>query len=360
MRWIRKWNVYGAEKCARRQIRFDKMRNTGLADPLLKIIDLKVHFTTEYGVVRALNGIHLAVEEGQTLGIVGESGCGKSVTALAIMGLIHRPGRLAGGEILYRRNKEVVPLHLLDPKGSKIRAIRGNDIAMIFQDPMTSLNPVFTIGYQIMETIMLHQKKNRRQARESAVAMLRKVGIPLPERRVDEYPHRLSGGMRQRAMIAMALSCRPALLIADEPTTALDVTIQAQVLDLMGSLKKEFGASIVMITHDLGIVAGMADEVVVMYLGHIVEKADVRSIFRNPRHPYTRGLMASMPSLISPAGDLTPIKGVVPDSYCVPPGCPFEPRCSEAMPLCRLKIPALSEVADGHQVACWLWAELED
>ncbi|UCD78179.1 MAG: ABC transporter ATP-binding protein [Desulfobacterales bacterium] len=333
------------------------MRNTGLADPLLEIIDLKVHFTTDYGVVRALNGIHLAVEEGHTLGIVGESGCGKSVSALAIMGLIHRPGRIAGGEILYRRHQEVVPLHLLHPKGSKIRAIRGNDIAMIFQEPMTSLNPVFTIGYQIMEPIMLHQKKNRRQARESAVEMLRKVGIPSPERRVDEYPHQLSGGMRQRAMIAMALSCRPALLIADEPTTALDVTIQAQVLDLMVSLQKEFGASIVMITHDLGVVAGMADEVVVMYLGYIVEKADVRSIYRDPRHPYTRGLMTSMPSLITPKANLKPIKGVVPDPYSVPPGCPFEPRCSEAMPVCRLKNPVLTEVASGHQVACWLWVE---
>ena len=331
-----------------------------MADPLLEIIDLKVHFETEYGVVRALNGIHLAVEEGHTLGIVGESGCGKSVTALAIMGLIHRPGRIAGGEILYRRNQEVVPLHLLNPKGPKIRAIRGNDIAMIFQEPMTSLNPVFTIGYQIMETIMLHQKKNRHQARQIAVEMLKKVGIPLPARRVDEYPHHLSGGMRQRAMIAMALSCRPALLIADEPTTALDVTIQAQVLDLMVSLKKEFGTSIVMITHDLGVVAGMADEVVVMYLGHIVEKAGVRRIYRDPRHPYTRGLMASMPSLITPAGNLKPIKGVVPDPYSVAAGCPFAPRCSEALPVCRLKIPGLTEVAGGHQVACWLWAQWED
>ena len=335
-------------------------RNTGLANPLLQIIDLKVHFTTEYGIVRALNGIHLTVEEGQTLGIVGESGCGKSVTALAVMGLIQRPGQVAGGEILYRQNNGVVPLHQLDTKGPMFRAIRGNDIAMIFQEPMTSLNPVFTIGYQIMETIMLHQKKNRRQARESAVEMLKKVGIPLPDRRIDEYPHQLSGGMRQRAMIAMALACRPALLIADEPTTALDVTIQAQVLDLMVSLKKEFGTSIVMITHDLGVVAGMADEVVVMYLGHIVEKADVRSIYRNPRHPYTRGLMASMPSLITQAGKLKPIQGAIPDPYFLPAGCSFEPRCSEAMTVCRLKFPELTEVAHGHQVACWLWTELED
>ena len=331
-----------------------------MVNPLLEINDLQVHFSTEYGIVRALNGIDLTIEEGHTLGIVGESGCGKSVTALAIMGLIQLPGRIVGGEILYRQNRDVLALHLLNPKGAKMRAIRGNDIAMIFQEPMTSLNPVFTVGYQIMETIMLHQQKDRRQAREMAVDMLRKVGIPLPERRVDEYPHQLSGGMRQRAMIAMALSCRPALLIADEPTTALDITIQAQVLDLMVALKKEFGTSIMMITHDLGVVAGMADEVVVMYLGHIVEKADVRGIYKNPKHPYTKGLMASMPSLISPTGSLKPIKGVVPDPYLVPAGCPFAPRCPEAMSLCRSKIPGLTEMAGGHQVACWLWTEKEN
>jgi oligopeptide/dipeptide ABC transporter ATP-binding protein len=330
-----------------------------VAAPLLEIKSLKVHFSTEYGIVRAVDGIDLAVEEGHTLGIVGESGCGKSVTALAIMGLIQMPGRIAGGEILYRQNGGSVALHQLNPKGPQMRAIRGNDIAMIFQEPMTSLNPVFTIGYQIMETIMLHQQKDRRQARESAVNMLRKVGIPLPERRVDEYPHQLSGGMRQRAMIAMALSCRPALLIADEPTTALDVTIQAQVIDLMVSLKDEFGTSIMMITHDLGVVAGMADKVAVMYLGHIVEKADVRDIYKRPRHPYTQGLMASMPSLIAPSESLKPIEGVVPDPYLVPDGCPFAPRCQEAMPICRSGLPQLTEVNRGHQVACWLWIDKE-
>jgi oligopeptide/dipeptide ABC transporter ATP-binding protein len=331
-----------------------------VAKPLLAIDSLKVHFSTEYGIVRAVDGIDLTVKEGRTLGIVGESGCGKSVTALAIMGLIQMPGRIVEGEILYRPNGDSVALHRLNPKGPKMRAIRGNDIAMIFQEPMTSLNPVFTIGYQIMETIMLHQQKNRRQAREKAVDMLQKVGIPLPERRVDEYPHQLSGGMRQRAMIAMALSCRPALLIADEPTTALDVTIQAQVLDLMVSLKKEFGTSIMMITHDLGVVAGMADDVVVMYLGHIVEKADVRSIYKSPRHPYTKGLMASMPSLVAPVESLKPIKGVIPDPYLVPDGCPFAPRCLEVMPVCRSKLPRLITVADAHQVACWLWKNKEN
>jgi oligopeptide/dipeptide ABC transporter ATP-binding protein len=331
-----------------------------LSNPLIEIKDLNVQFATEYGVVRAVNGIALSVAEGQTVAIVGESGCGKSVTALAVMGLIREPGRIVGGEIIYQRKGNAVALHQLDPRGSQMRAIRGNDIAMIFQEPMTSLNPVFTIGYQIMESIMLHQKKDRKEARKSAIQMLQKVGIPSPKRRVDEYPHQLSGGMRQRAMIAMALSCRPSLLIADEPTTALDVTIQAQVLDLMVSLKKEFGTAIMMITHDLGVVAGMADEVVVMYLGNIVEKTDVHRIYKEPKHPYTQGLIASMPSLIAPAGSLTPIKGVVPDPYAVPPGCPFEPRCTKAMPDCRLMSPRLSEAARGHQVACWLWVQKEN
>jgi oligopeptide/dipeptide ABC transporter ATP-binding protein len=330
-----------------------------LSKPLIEIKNLNVQFATEYGIVRAVNGVDLSVAEGQTVGIVGESGCGKSVTALAVMGLIRAPGRIAGGEIIYHRKGDAAALHRLDPKGPRMRAIRGNDIAMIFQEPMTSLNPVFTIGYQIMESIMLHQRKDRHQARQSAVQMLQKVGIPSPERRIDEYPHQLSGGMRQRAMIAMALSCRPALLIADEPTTALDVTIQAQVLDLMMALKKEFGTSIMMITHDLGVVAGMADEVVVMYLGHIVEKADVRTIYKKPKHPYTRGLMASMPSLIAPPGSLTPIKGVVPDPYAVPPGCPFAPRCAHTMPDCRSMLPPLTETDAGHQVACWLWVPKE-
>jgi ABC-type dipeptide/oligopeptide/nickel transport system ATPase component len=254
MRWILSWSASGNDN----QGQLAEIRRIGVANPLLEIKSLKVHFSTEYGVVRAVDGIDLTVEEGHTLGIVGESGCGKSVTALAIMGLLQLPGRIVGGEILYRQNRDAVALHLLNPKGPKMRAIRGNDIAMIFQEPMTSLNPVFTIGYQIMESIMLHQQKDRRQARKRAVRMLRKVGIPLPARQVDEYPHQLSGGMRQRAMIAMALSCRPSLLIADEPTTALDVTIQAQVLDLMLALKKEFGTSIMMITHDLGVEAGMA------------------------------------------------------------------------------------------------------
>jgi peptide/nickel transport system ATP-binding protein len=320
---------------------------------VLEIKDLKVQFNTEFGLVRAVDGVDFNVEAGQTLGVVGESGCGKSVTALAVMGLIRPPGKVAGGEILYRRNGQTVDLARLDPRGKEIRAIRGNQIAMIFQEPMTSLNPVFTIGFQIMESIRLHQHLNKREARRLAVQMLAKVGIPLPERRVDEYPHQLSGGMRQRAMIAMALCCRPAILIADEPTTALDVTIQAQVLELMKDLQSDFHTSIIMITHALGVIAGTADQVVVMYLGKVVEKAQVFDIFHDPRHPYTRGLLESMPSVIGRKTDLRPIPGVVPDPFDLPAGCSFQPRCKQAGEVCRQKAPALQETTPRHWVACW-------
>ncbi|UCF09785.1 MAG: ABC transporter ATP-binding protein, partial [Candidatus Bipolaricaulota bacterium] len=233
--------------------------------------------------------------------------------------------------------------------------IRGNDIAMIFQEPMTSLNPVYTVGNQIMEAIILHQKLDKKRARQRAIEMLRAVGIPLPEQRVDEYPHQLSGGMRQRAMIAMALSCNPRLLIADEPTTALDVTIQAQVLELMNDLRKEYAASIQFITHDLGVIADMADDVVVMYLGRIVESASVGDVFHDPKHPYTQGLMNSIPSLAVQKGRLLPIRGVVPDPFEVPPGCGFEPRCPQAMEVCKTQMPALKEIGAGHEAACWLY-----
>jgi peptide/nickel transport system ATP-binding protein len=320
---------------------------------VLEIKDLKIHFNTQFGLVRAVDGVDFNVEAGQTLGVVGESGCGKSVTALGVMGLIRPPGKIAGGEILYRRNGQTVDLARLDPRGKEIRAIRGNQIAMIFQEPMTSLNPVFTVGFQIMESIRLHQHLNKREARHLAIQMLAKVGIPLPERRVDEYPHQLSGGMRQRAMIAMALCCRPAILIADEPTTALDVTIQAQVLELMKDLQSDFRTSIIMITHALGVIAGTADQVVVMYLGKVVEKAHVGDIFHDPRHPYTRGLLESMPSIIGQKTDLRPIRGVVPDPFDLPAGCSFEPRCTQAREACRQKSPALLETAPRHWVACW-------
>ncbi len=325
--------------------------------PLIELKGLKTYFYTEDGVVKAVDGVSFAIEPEQTLGVVGESGCGKSVTALSIMGLVPMPpGKIVEGEILFYKDGKVVQLHKLNPKGREYRSIRGKEIAMIFQEPMTSLNPVFTIGYQIMEAIMLHQKVSKKEAKKKAIEMLRQVGIPEPEQRVDEYPHQLSGGMRQRAMIAMALSCNPSLLIADEPTTALDVTIQAQVLDLMQDLKRKFQAAIMLITHDLGVVAEMCEEVVVMYLGKVVEHAKVRPIFHEPKHPYTQGLLKSIPSLATKKKRLEPIKGVVPDPLNAPPGCPFNPRCPYTMDICRREMPPLKEVAPGHDVACWLYA----
>ena len=324
--------------------------------PLIEVKDLKTYFYMEDGIVRAVDGIDFTIEPEKTLGIVGESGCGKSVTALSILGLIPKPpGRIAAGEILLHRNNEKVDLTTLKPNGRRIRSIRGNEIAMIFQEPMTSLNPVFTIGRQIVESIILHQRLGKKAAREKAIETLHAVGIPSPAQRINEYPHQLSGGMRQRAMIAMALSCNPSLLIADEPTTALDVTIQAQVLDLMNDLKREFKAAILFITHDLGIIAGMADGIAVMYLGKIVEVGTVRHIFNNPMHPYTRGLMRSVPSLTTQTKKrLVPIEGVVPDPFNVPQACGFAPRCPHAMAICTKQIPVLQEVSLGHQVACWL------
>ena len=326
--------------------------------PLIDVRGLKTYFYTEDGVVRAVDGVDFTIEPEKTLGIVGESGCGKSVTALSIMGLVQSPpGKIAAGEIIYSQDgKKEVDLTKLNPKGREYRSIRGNEIAMIFQEPMTSLNPVYTIGNQIMEAIILHQHLNKHEAKQKAIEMLHAVGIPVPEQRVDEYPHQLSGGMRQRAMIAMALSCNPSLLIADEPTTALDVTIQAQVLDLMNDLRRDFKASIQFITHDLGVIADMADDVVVMYLGRIVESASVREVFHNAKHPYTQGLMNSIPSLKTTKKErLIPIKGVVPDPFDVPEGCGFEPRCPNAMEICKTKVPTLKEVTPGHLVSCWLY-----
>jgi len=324
--------------------------------PLIEVRGLKTYFYTEDGVVRAVDGVDYIIEQEKTLGVVGESGCGKSVTALSVMGLVQMPpGKIEEGEILFHRDGKVMDLTKFNPKGKEMRSIRGNEIAMIFQEPMTSLNPVYTIGNQIMEAIILHQKLNKHDAKKKAIEMIRAVGIPLPEQRVDEYPHQLSGGMRQRAMIAMALSCNPSLLIADEPTTALDVTIQAQVLELMNQLRIDFNAAIQFITHDLGVIAGMADDVVVMYLGKIVEGATVHDIYHAPKHPYTQGLMNSIPSLASKKERLVPIKGVVPDPFDVPEGCGFEPRCPNAMEICKTRIPELKEVAPGHTTACWLY-----
>jgi len=325
--------------------------------PLLDVRDLKTYFYTEDGVVRAVDGVTFSIEPERTLGVVGESGCGKSVTARAIMGLVKSPpGRIESGEILFQRDGHIIDLAKLNPKGEEMRRIRGNEIAMIFQEPMTSLNPVYTIGNQIMEAVILHQHLSKKEAKRKAIDVLESVGIPSPDRRVDEYPHQLSGGMRQRAMIAMALSCRPSLLIADEPTTALDVTIQAQVLDLMNDLRTEFKAAIMFITHDLGVIAHIADDVIIMYLGRIVESAPVGEIFDNPRHPYTIGLLNSIPSFAdSREKRLVPIEGIVPDPIGPPRGCGFEPRCPHAKELCKSEIPELKAIAQAHLAACWLY-----
>lgn len=315
---------------------------------LLNVENLKTYFYTEDGVVPAVDGVSFSLDKGEALGIVGESGCGKSVTSLSIMRLVpNPPGKIIEGRIEFEGQD------LLAKSEAEMRSIRGNDISMIFQEPMTSLNPLFTVGDQIMEAIILHQKVGRAEARARAVEMLRMVGIPSPERRVDEYPHQMSGGMRQRVMIAMALSCNPKLLIADEPTTALDVTIQAQILDLMRKLRRELGTSILLITHDLGVIAELVDKVVVMYAGKIVERADVQEIFANPTHPYTQGLLGSIPKLHEDRDRLQTIEGTVPNPYRMPPGCRFHPRCKEAKEICRLEEPPVLELAPGHSVQCW-------
>ncbi len=317
---------------------------------MLEVRDLKTYFFTHDGTVPAVDGVSFHLDYGETLGLVGESGCGKSVTAMSIMRLVATPpGRIAGGDILFNGES------LLRKSDAHMRSIRGNDIAMIFQEPMTSLNPVYTVGNQITEAIQLHQGVGAREAMEQAIEMLRKVGIPLPERRVREYPHQLSGGMRQRVMIAMALSCHPSLLIADEPTTALDVTIQAQILDLMRKLKAETSSAILLITHDLGVVAEMCDRVAVMYAGKIVEQATVDDLFFDPQHPYTRGLLNSIPRLTTSGRRLHVIEGMVPSMYDLPTGCRFHPRCPQALDICRREQPpTLTLNGQGRQAACWL------
>lgn len=313
---------------------------------LLQVSDLGTEFPTDDGLVKAVDGVSFSVEEGETLGIVGESGCGKSVTALSIMRLISAPGRVANGTINFRGQD------LLKLSDSEMRRIRGNDISMIFQEPMTSLNPVYSVGDQISESLILHQHMSRKDAMDRAVEMLRRVGISLPERRAREYPHQMSGGMRQRVMIAMALACNPKLLIADEPTTALDVTIQAQILELMKELKDQFGTSIIMITHDLGVIAEMAQRVVVMYAGKVVEQSSVDKIFSQPHHPYTEGLLRSIPRLDQGEGKLHVIDGVVPNPLHMPSGCRFAPRCPYAEDRCRAAEPALVEAAPGQLARC--------
>ncbi len=326
-----------------------------MAEKVLEVKDLVVEFRTDRGTVKAVNGVNFEVFKGKTLGVVGESGSGKSVTALAIMGLIpNPPGRIAAGDILFN-GKSLVNL-----APSDMRKIRGNKIAMIFQEPMTSLNPVYTIGNQIEEVLELHQPNlSKSERRAKAIDMLRLVGIPSPEKRVTEYPHQLSGGMRQRVMIAIALSCEPDILIADEPTTALDVTIQAQILELMKKLQKELGMGIILITHDLGVVAETCDHVSVMYCGQIVESADVKTLFKHPQHPYTKGLMESIPSFDSTKGEkkerLQTIEGMVPSLFELPEGCNFQTRCSRASNDCKGSKgePRLQNIGTEHTVACF-------
>lgn len=325
-------------------------------DPLLEIKDLRTYFTTESALIRAVDGVSLAIAREQTVGIVGESGCGKSVTALSIARLVPSPpGRIESGQILLRRNESVVDLAGLKANGPEMRSVRGGSIAMIFQEPMRSLTPVYTVGFQIMENLKLHLGLVGDQARARAVSTLRAVGMPDPGARVDYYPHQLSGGMRQRAMIAMALSCEPSLLIADEPTTALDVTIEAQILDLLKALQRRLRMATLFITHDLGVVARMADHVIVMYLGQVMERAPVEILFTNPLHPYTRALFRSMPTMaVAPKSKLHVIAGGVPDPTVQVSGCPFAPRCSRLMDTCSERPPE-REVEPAHGVACWLY-----
>ncbi|KQL49990.1 peptide ABC transporter ATP-binding protein [Brevibacillus choshinensis] len=319
-----------------------------MSEKLLQINQLRVSFDTEEGTVDVVNGINLTVYKGETLGIVGESGCGKSVTSLAIMGLIPSPpGQVTGGEIWFNGK------NLVQEKQHNLRAIRGKDISMIFQEPMSSLDPAFTIGSQIDEVITFHEKKSPAEVKRYSIELLKMVGIPNPEQRYYEYPHQLSGGMRQRVVIAMAVACNPQLLIADEPTTALDVTVQAQILDLMNELRKRLNTSIIMITHDLGVVAEMCDRVGVMYAGEIVEEAVTEAIFDKPAHPYTEGLLNSIPKLLGPKTRLQSIEGNVPSPGEMPNGCQFHPRCSYATEKCREMKPILEEIVPGHKVRCW-------
>jgi peptide/nickel transport system ATP-binding protein len=336
---------------------------------LIEVKGLKTYFFLDEGTVRAIDGVDFNIQRGQTLGVVGESGCGKSVTARSILRIVPKPGRIVEGEITLHRAAEhkhrsavtdVVKLTELNPMGSEMRSIRGAEIALVPQEPMASLSPVHTIGNQIMEAIQLHQKVNKAEAREKAIEILDLVGFPNPKQRIDAYPYQLSGGLRQRAVIAMALSCHPSLLIADEPTTALDVTTEAQILRLMRRLQQELGMAIMYITHNLGVVAQMTEKVIVMYMGKVVEEADVDTIFHNPKHPYTSALLRSIPRLGLKTRErqrLESIRGTVPDPYSIPKGCPFHPRCSQRIRgVCDTQEPPNVEVKAGHKVRCVLYA----
>ncbi len=331
--------------------------------PLLSVRNLKTYFTQDEGTVKAVDGVSFDVAPGATLGIVGESGCGKSITARSILRIVDRPGRIVEGEIHFRRpstdggTERMIDLTKLEPNGPEMRAIRGAEIALIFQEPMSSFSPVHSVGNQIIEAIRVHQPVGRGQARDRTIEMLRRVGVSSPEQRLDQLANQLSGGLRQRAMIAMALSCEPTLLIADEPTTALDVTTQTQILELMRQLQKEDGMAIMLITHDLGVIAEMATDVAVMYLGRVVEQAPVDAIFHDPRHPYTRALLRSIPRIRARTRErLSPIAGAVPHPYDRPTGCPFHPRCPDFMAgKCDRQAPSLRPVGDHHAVSCFLY-----
>ena len=328
-----------------------------MTQPLIEIRNLRTHFRTDEGVVKAVEDVSLTIPQGKTVGLVGESGCVKSVTALSVIRLIAPPGLIAGGSIKLHEGQKTTELTTLPE--NEMRRLRGKTVSMIFQEPMTSLNPVFTVGAQIMEAILLHQKVTKAEARHRAIEMLRKVKVPAPEQRVREYPHQFSGGMRQRVMIAMALACNPKLLIADEPTTALDVTIQAQILDLLRELQAETGMSILMITHDLGIIAEMADEVAVMYASKVVEHAPVVELFEHPLHPYTHGLFASKPQAGHKKSErLVSIQGMVPSPLRFPPGCKFHPRCPHAQARCQTEEPQLRELRPQHVVSCHFAEEI--
>jgi oligopeptide/dipeptide ABC transporter ATP-binding protein len=335
---------------------------------LLKVRDLKTYFFLEEGTVHAIDGADFEIHRGEALGVVGESGCGKSVTGQSILRIVPSPGEVVEGEITFYRYteredgtevQEAIELTALNPRGDEIRSIRGGEISMVFQEPMTSLSPVHTMGHQIMEAIILHQHVDEDEARRRAIDMLRRVGMPQPETNVDSYPHQLSGGMRQRGMIAMALSCSPSLLIADEPTTALDVTTEAQILQLMRDLQQDLGMAIMFITHDLGVIAEMTTRVVVMYMGKIVESTDVDTLFYDPKHPYTRALLNSIPRLGQEKSQrLESIQGVVPDPYNLPPGCPFHPRCASFMPgVCNVEEVPNFVIEPGHMARCFLYAD---
>lgn len=331
-------------------------------DYILQIKDLKTEFKVGKRIVHAVNGVSMELERGKTLCVVGESGCGKSVTAHSVMQLLPNNGYIADGSVEFTPdvNDEALMLHTYSRKSRKLRSVRGKQIAMIFQDPMSTLNPVYTVGYQIMEMLRNHEKISKADARERIVKLLEELGIPNPNARFDQYPHEFSGGMKQRIMIAIAMVCNPQILIADEPTTALDVTIQAQILDLIRKMQKEHGTSVILITHNMGIVAEMADDVAVMYMGRVVEKGSVEQVFNNPQHPYTKALMRSVPVLgMSKEKDLETIEGSTPDASTVFHGCEFADRCEHATELCRNRFPVDTKIEDGHIVRCLLFEEGE-